>query len=55
MPDGNQVKQPGQAFIGDNYLTCDEIFPGGCVNVFGLMMKIDGVDEYTQKYYQEKY
>jgi len=55
LPDSSQVKQPGQAFIGDNYLTCDEIFPGGHVNVFGLPMKIDGVDEYTQKYYHEKY
>ena len=29
LPDTWNVNQPGQKFIGDNYLTCDEIYPGG--------------------------
>merc|ERR1712167_486977 len=55
LPDTAQVKQPGQAFIGDNYLTCDEIMPGGTVNAFGHIMRIDGTDKYTQDFYHEKY
>jgi len=55
LPGNSEVKQPGQAFIGDNYLTCDEIFPDSVVDVFGHQLRILGVDEYTQKYYCEKY
>jgi hypothetical protein len=29
LPEAWNVNQPGQKFIGDNYLTCDEIYPGG--------------------------
>lgn len=47
LPDTAQVKQPGQAFIGDNYLTCDEIMPGGTVNAFGHIMRIEGSDKFT--------
>lgn len=47
LPEGAEVKQPGQAFIGDNYVTCDEIFPGGEVNVYGHVLRVLGVDEYT--------
>ena len=35
LPGNSEVKQPGQAFIGDNYLTCDEIFADSVVDVFG--------------------
>jgi len=55
LPETNEVKQPGQAFIGDNYLTCDEIFPDSVINVFGHMLTILGVDGYTQNYYATTY
>jgi hypothetical protein len=28
LPFRSDVNQPGLSFIGDNYLTCDEIYPG---------------------------
>ena len=49
------MNQPGQNFIGDNYLTCDEIYPGGVVNAFGRVYQITGVDEFTQHFYRMKY
>ena len=47
LPDRFDVNQPGQNFIGDNYLTCDEILPGGSVNAFGRVYQITGVDKFT--------
>jgi EF-hand domain-containing protein 1 len=35
LPQSFAVKQPGQNFIGDNYLTCDEIEPKGVIEAFG--------------------
>lgn len=55
MPDNHAVNQPGQNFIGDNYLTCDEISPGGYINAFGKIFRITGVDSYTQNFYKTKY
>lgn len=55
LPDRNDVNQPGQNFIGDNYLTCDEIYPGGCIHAFGRDYQITGVDEFTQNFYMSKY
>lgn len=55
LPESCEVKQPGQAFIGDNYVTCDEIFPDGILNVFGHKMRVVGCDQYTQTFYQQKY
>jgi len=55
LPETNDVKQPGQAFIGDNYLTCNEIMPDSEINCFGHLLKILGVDEYTQAYYAKTY
>ena len=49
------MKQPGQAFIGDNYLTCDEIHPGAVIDVYGHLLCILGVDKYTQEYYAKEY
>ena len=40
LPDRFDVNQPGQNFIGDNYLTCDEIQPGGEINAFGRIFRI---------------
>lgn len=55
LPDTNDVKQPGHAYIGDNYLTCDEIHPDSVINCFNHQLRILGVDSYTQNYYQVKY
>lgn len=55
LPDRSNVNQPGQNFIGDNYLTCDEIYPGGSIAAFGREYQILGVDEFTQRFYQQKY
>lgn len=55
LPDRNDVNQPGQNFIGDNYLTCDEIEPSGVINAFGRIFRITGVDEYTHNFYKRKY
>lgn len=55
LPDNSQVKQPGQAFIGDNYLTCDNIHPDSVIDCFGHDLRVLGVDEYTQNYYGERY
>lgn len=40
LPESFAVNQPGQAFIGDNYVTCDEISPGGQLNAFGKIFRI---------------
>jgi hypothetical protein len=45
-----EVKQPGHAYIGDNYLTCDEIHPDQRVNICGHHLTIIGSDEYTHNY-----
>jgi len=47
LPESCEIKQPGQAFIGDNYVTADEIFPDQPVNVYNHLMRIVGVDEFT--------
>lgn len=48
------MNQPGLNFIGDNYLTCDEIHPNQPINVFGRLFYINGVDEYTANFYAQK-
>jgi len=55
LPDRFDVNQPGQTFIGDNYLTCDEITPDSNINAFGRIFVIEGVDESTKKFYADKY
>ncbi len=49
------MNQPGQNYIGDNYLTCDEIEPGGTIDAFGRNFRITGVDQFTQDFYKSKY
>lgn len=44
LPDRIDVNQPGQNFIGDRYLTCDEIEPNGTIDAFGRLFRITGVD-----------
>lgn len=55
LPQSFAVKQPGQNFIGDNYLTCDEIEPKGVIEAFGRQFRITGVDQFTQDFFQQKY
>lgn len=55
LPEKFDVNQPGQAFIGDNYVTCDEIEPNTNLNAFGRIFRIFGVDEFTQRFYKTKF
>jgi len=55
LPDRIDVNQPGQAFIGDNYLTCDEITPTSDIYAYGRVYKINGVDGFTQQFYRERF
>jgi len=55
LPFSHEVKQPGLCFIGDNYITCDEIYPGGTIYSYGREFIIAGVDDYTRAFYLEKY
>lgn len=55
LPKSFAVNQPGQNFIGDNYLTCDEILPGGTIEAFGRVFRIYGVDEFTQYHFKTKF
>ena len=55
LPQKFAVNQPGQNFIGDNYLTCDEIEAGGVIDAFGRQFRIYGVDQFTQEFYKTKY
>jgi hypothetical protein len=47
LPFRSDVNQPGLHFIGDNYLTCDEIYPGQPIIAFNRAYTILGVDQYT--------
>ena len=49
------VNQPGLSFIGDNYLTCDEIHPDQPIVAFNRAYQINGVDEFTREYFLNKY
>ena len=55
LPDRFDVNQPGQKFIGDNYLTADEITPDSNINAYGKIYCITGVDQFTQAWYRSKY
>lgn len=55
LPDRFDVNQPGQNFVGDNYLTCDEITPTSNINAYGRIFEVTGVDEFTQSFYRQKY
>mgnify|MGYP007086408044 CR=1 FL=1 len=49
------MNQPGQTFIGDNYLTCDEISPDTGISAYGRVYEITGVDEFTQQFYRSRF
>ena len=55
LPQSFDVNQPGQAFIGDRYLTCDEIEFGTPLTAYGRIFRICGADVATQDYYLQKY
>lgn len=55
LPDRIDVNQPGHTFIGDNYLTCDEITPTSGIYAYGRVYEIQGVDDFTQRFYRERY
>lgn len=55
LPFRSDVNQPGLHFIGDNYLTCEEIYPGQPIIAFNRAYTILGVDQYTQNYFLEKH
>lgn len=55
VPFSNEVKQPGLAFIGDNYLTCDEISPDQPIIAFNRAFHLTGCDEWTRTYYAAKH
>ena len=54
IPYSFNVSQPGLGFIGDNYLTYDQIFPGGEIEAYGRQFCITGVDEFTQNFFESK-
>lgn len=54
IPYSFSVSQPGLGFLGDNYLTYDQIFPDKTIDAFGRCFQIIGVDEFTQNFYTSK-
>lgn len=55
LPETFAVNQPGQQFIGDRYLTCDEIDFEKDLVAYGRVFKIKGVDKFTQDFFLENY
>jgi hypothetical protein len=55
LPETFDVNQPGQNFIGDRYLTSDEIHPGKELIAYGKIFTICGVDIFTSEYFLHKY
>ena len=51
LPETFEVNQPGHKFIGDRYLTCDEITFDKPLIAYGRVFDIYGVDKFTQDYY----
>jgi hypothetical protein len=55
LPETFDVNQPGQQFIGDRYLTSDEIYMERDLIAYGRIFTIRGVDVFTQEYFRTKY
>ena len=55
LPETFAVNQPGQNFIGDRYLTAEEILPGRPLIAYGRAFDIRGVDRFTADYFNEKF
>ena len=55
LPKAFSVGQPGLDTNADSYLTEEEIKPGEPIIAFGRTFVITGVDDFTQKFYKDKY
>jgi len=55
LPMSFAVNQPGQQFIGDRYLTCNEITQEAGLVAYGRQFDITGVDKFTQDYFLQRY
>lgn len=55
LPETFNVNQPGQNFIGDRYLTSEEILPDRPLIAYGRAFTIRGVDRFTADYFNEKF
>jgi hypothetical protein len=55
LPETFNVNQPGQNFIGDRYLTSEEILPDRDLIAYGRAFTIRGVDIFTADYFNEKF
>jgi hypothetical protein len=55
LPETFAVNQPGQAFIGDRYLTCNEIHADSPLIAYGRVFNIIGVDKFTQDHYLQAF
>jgi hypothetical protein len=48
------LNQPGQTYA-ENFVKAEEIGVGSTLEVFGRSYFIDGCDEFTRRYYQNKF
>ena len=55
LPYATVMNQPGLSLIGDNYLTCDEIYPDRPIEAFNRQYYIRGVDAATQAFFRQTY
>jgi hypothetical protein len=55
LPETFGINQPGHQFVGDRYLTCDEIDFDRDLVAYGRVFKIRGVDKFTQDFYLQNY
>jgi len=55
LPETFAVNQPGQSFIGDRYLTCNEIHCEKPLVAYGRAFNIYGVDGTTQAWFEQTY
>ena len=54
LPVDFKMAQPGLMYMGDNYITWDQIIPGGFIESFGRQFYINSVDPFTHQYYKER-
>lgn len=55
LPRDFKMAQPGLQYMGDNYWTADQFYPGGFIESFGRQFYIVGVDQFTQDYFMERF
>ena len=54
LPVDFKMAQPGLMYMGDNYITWDQIQPNGFIESFGRQFYITAVDQFTHSFYKEK-